>query len=474
MQTQPIQSATVWVRNTPYSLDPMAYDYFGHHLAFTSSFAPLVSQYQRGAFVGIVAESWISSDDFKTWKFVIREGMTFSNDDIITPEAVLNSLKRVALLQKLAGSKSGLFERIAGLESLHTISDDLEGMRLEGRQLVLKFSQPIPELLGSVSFGLYAIAHPDDYDGKTGEWKDPRQAKTSGAYRVTDWTDDHLSLALHKGFPKDLRHPHPLPAIKILWNPQDVEKADIHQGDSFNQSHGHNFEFQTTSAATVSIAYIQCFTWRDKGSPCNYLNIRRLLRREFYREMEKKGFTPARSFFPQQLTDFSGAPEAIDQVEVNPSSAPYRILRSSRAYAPFSSAMEALDSAARTLKLVPEISEAPAAILAQLIGGALPEYPYDTATIVTGILIEDSRDARFMIQSKEGIRLPDPDGRLHEEASKPDLDYDKLEEILWDQAIIWPLAHFQAGLWVRKGSFDFSQINLDLPATDFSWIGMKK
>lgn len=474
MQTQERKQTTVWTRNDPYSLDPMAYDYFGHHLSFTATFAPLVSQYQRGATIGVIAEAWVSSSDFRTWEFTLRDGMTFSNGDPITPEAVLKSLKRVAWLQKLAKSKSGLFEHIVGLKSFQSPSDHLKGMTLEGHKLVLKFEDPVPQLLGSLSFGLYAIAHPDDYDSGTGEWNDPRQARTSGAYKVTEWTDHHLKLALHHGFPNNLRHEHAAHEITIVWKSEDSANADLHAGDSFESSLGDDFEFHTTSATTVSIAYAQCFTWNNETSPCHDLRMRRLLRREFYKTMERRGFKPARSFFPRQLTNFAGEPESIEEMGMQTSAQVFRIMLSRRNYPPFNLAMDALQTAASAIGLTPHASHAPGKTLSHLISGTPPNLPFDMATVVTGILLEDSRDARFMIQSKEGIRLPDPDGRLHEEAAKPELNYDKLEEILWDQAIIWPLAHFQAGLWARKDTFDFSQINLDLPATDFSWIGIKQ
>lgn len=474
VQKQPIKKVTMWTKSEPYSLDPFTYDYAGHHLAFTCVFSALVSEYQRGSVNGVLAQSWVSSDDFRTWEFILRDDMTFSNGDAITPDAVLKSLKRVALLQKKSDSKSGLFEHLVGLESFHAISDPLEGIQLEKRKLILRFHNPIPKLLGSISFSLYAIAHPDDYDHETGKWKEDRSAATSGPYSVREWASSELTLSLREDFPKTLRHPNAAQEVRISRDPLVKEHADIVPGDTYDKSTlGDAFTFYATSATTVSIAYVQCFTWNIKDSPCNDLGTRRLMRRKFYQSLEESGFAVRRSFFPKELTDFSGNRDEATSPAAKAPSGELRIVQPSRNYPPMSLATKALQDAAREANLTPTFVSTNGETVFKAISGRLSVFPFDICTLVTGILLEDSRDARFMIQSKEGIRLPDPDGRLHAEAAKPDLDYDKLEEILWDQAIIWPLAHFQDGLWVRKGAFDFSEMNLDLPATDFSWIGMK-
>ena len=92
----------------------------------------------------------------------------------------------------------------------------------------------------------------------------------------------------------------------------------------------------------------------------------------------------------------------------------------------------------------------------------------------TGILIEDPKDdIRFMFLSKEGIQLPDSDGRIHEELNNAEFNPQKINQLIWEQAIVWPINHFAFGLWARRDTFDFSEINLVLPPTDFQWLGYK-
>jgi hypothetical protein len=82
-------------------------------------------------------------------------------------------------------------------------------------------------------------------------------------------------------------------------------------------------------------------------------------------------------------------------------------------------------------------------------------------------------DVRFMIQSKEGIRLPDPRGLLAAEAAKQTPNLAEINKIIWDDAVVWPVTPFTYGIWAKRDEFDFSLINLGLPPTDISWIGLR-
>jgi|GEM_PF-4530516 len=106
-------------------------------------------------------------------------------------------------------------------------------------------------------------------------------------------------------------------------------------------------------------------------------------------------------------------------------------------------------------------------------GSNLPKYSVDLVGIVTGVLIDDPEaDVHFMFESKEGVRLPDTTGEISQELKRKPLSYRKINDLLWDQAVIWPLAHFARGFWAR-GNLDFSLINTSLPPTAFEWIGLK-
>jgi len=108
----------------------------------------------------------------------------------------------------------------------------------------------------------------------------------------------------------------------------------------------------------------------------------------------------------------------------------------------------------------------------QLLPDATPRL-IDISGGFSGILVEDpDSDIRFMFQSKEGIRLPDLDGRISKELERTKIDVNAVNRLIWDQALIWPIGHFSYGLWV-KSKYDLSRLNLVLPPTQLSLIGYK-
>lgn len=99
-------------------------------------------------------------------------------------------------------------------------------------------------------------------------------------------------------------------------------------------------------------------------------------------------------------------------------------------------------------------------------------HAVDLNYMETSVLVDDAiTDAQFMFQSKEGIRLPDPSGAIHRELSRPEVNLGAVNETLWSDAIIWPMAHMTKGLWVNEATIELRELNLGLPPTDISWIG---
>ena len=94
-------------------------------------------------------------------------------------------------------------------------------------------------------------------------------------------------------------------------------------------------------------------------------------------------------------------------------------------------------------------------------------------TIFTTILIDSPiNDLKFMFRSKEGIRLPDLEGRLSNELDSASPDFDKINALLWEEDIIWPVGHFSLGLW-HNNSISFDQYNRSQPPIDISWLNQK-
>lgn len=104
------------------------------------------------------------------------------------------------------------------------------------------------------------------------------------------------------------------------------------------------------------------------------------------------------------------------------------------------------------------------------------EPPWDLTPRATGILVESPReDLRFMFFSKQGISLPDLNGKIKFALDQSNFDPQEINQMIWDQSVIWPMTHFSIGYFVPKNTaLDLDKINLSLPPTDFQWLGWKE
>jgi hypothetical protein len=110
----------------------------------------------------------------------------------------------------------------------------------------------------------------------------------------------------------------------------------------------------------------------------------------------------------------------------------------------------------------------------KIVDQSTEDSPFDLIPFGTGVLVEDpEEDIRFMVISKEGIRLPDPTGNLRKIVSKKGFNPQDVNAQLWDDAIIWPICHLSLGIWTNPNKIDLSMINISLPPTDLAWIGFK-
>ncbi len=460
----------VWVEGAPYSSDPLEYDAFAHHVIFRSVYASLVTQYKQGEFTPILAESWSASDDFRTWSFKIRKGVYFSNGDEITPAITLKSLKRIAYLLKARKSQSGLFENLEGFELFEGMDSVFSGMRLsDSNQLIFQFKRPFKKALETVGFGLYSIVHPSQFDSRTGQWLDPRHSVSSGPYQIETWTSELIKLKT-RPFIKEFAAKDSISNIEIRWSDSSRSENDLIMGTSDETAFSDTHEF--FGGAASEIGYLQCMSWSDSSSPCRDLNLRRQLRDSFYDDLRSRGFGVSGSFFPLVMKGIQEPKKSNASNPVLPSNELLRVRPTAFGNPVFSQGYNhAMSAAAKASGLRLSFRELSRENLLKESAPNLAHYSVDVAARGTGILVDDpTDDIRFMFLSKEGIRLPDTDGKILAALSKLELDPQEINQLIWNQAVVWPVVHYASGFWSRKGRFDFSSVNLVLPPTEFQWI----
>lgn len=462
-----------WISDAPFSADPLDYDAFIHHIAFSSVHAGLVTNYKAGQYTGIIAREWEVSPDQKIWRFTLRDNLRFENGDPITPRDVVASWLRMAKLMNQRGSRSGFFEKLAGYSELGK-TGRIAGLDFDDKHVSLRLTEPVPQLLDLLSFGLYAVVHPSCYEKDTGKWLDPKRTVASGPYSIKAWDDSSFVLKLRADFPAELLHPRPLAEVKMEWAPEKRLTADILSGNSREKlaSGGYSYHGETESR----IAYMRCQSWSHPNSPLHDKTERKRLREAFYSKLAAIGFKPTLSFFPLAIPTVREFPRDPN-TEAQPAIARGLPLR----YKPYAAEVtplaelsaKALEQAATAEGFRAELKNTPKKTIGAEFASGLPVYHNDIVGIVTGILINSpDADIRFMFKSQEGIRLPDPTGRSAELIAQDNIDVQKVNEVLWDDAIIWPVAHLSLGLWARN-DLDFSLINTIVPPTAIHLIGRK-
>lgn len=459
----------------PFSSDPLDYDYYAHHYAFSSIFAKLVSTEKNGELTPMIASSWSNSNNFKVWKFKIRTDLKYSNNDIIKIDDVILNLKRIAYLKKINNSRSGLMEFLLGFDDIQNLSDNFDGIKKLNDEIILEFIKPMPTLLEIISFGFYGIAHPSLFNTETGQWKDKKNIISSGPYQVVLWNDNEYEISYRNNV-QYFKNDNPLKEIRFsllsnLKKASDLNDVDIVVADKSSLLIDERFTY-SGSSINMKIGYVYCNSWNKKEKIFSDINVRRWFRAKFYKSLEKNNFEITNSFLPlnlQHIQRFSNTYsvekpnfEHFDLV-THPISISGKIEENNNK----KSIAEIFSDG---LKALGEDSGA------TLIQKDLPsDDMYDLTINGTGVeSINYIETIRFMFLSKEGIRLPDSTGVITTELNKNNPDINIINQELWNQAIIWPIRHYSSGYWFNETSkIDYSLINFDSASIDFQFLKWK-
>lgn len=468
-----------FTKSIPTSFDPIDYDQFIHHATQSSVLATLITNYQTDRYYPLIAESWHSSNNFMTWTFQIKSSLSFSNGKMITPEDVMNSLKRITLIQKKKHSKNNWTNFLNEFEQLQDLKSNFNGITIEKNNLILHFTKPQPNLLDEISFGTYAIVSPQNYNVVTGEWKTNESIISSYQYEVTNFNtqDKELSLSLRKNisFSDNLKFQH----IIISWDDKVKAKSDIIMGDTLNNQANEKYKFY--GPLKNGILYYHCLTWKKKDSPFYDINFRKNLRAALYKELSIAKYPLVLSFFPLSINGIQEAKLNL-QEDISSTNTTKEDVRNTVNYFYKNSVEEKynnilFNSAEKAILSLSKIPIKKDLSFSLFKYWRYPDYKnieVDLTRVQTGILVErPDHDIRFMFLSDEGVKLPDLDGSIHEELEKPNLNYQRINQLLWEQAIIWPITHLSSGIWIDEKRIDLSHYNINRPPIDFTFITVK-
>lgn len=465
----------VWTRFKPSSTDPMKYDLSVHHITMRSVMASLVSVYKNGEIAPQIALKWVKSDDSKVWRITLDPKWKFENGDKVTAEVVVKNFIRVILLKNQENSKSGFLEFLQDSEKIKSLDQSFEGISIIEGDVLFKFVRPMPDFLEKVSFGLYSIAHPNDYH-ENGKWKDDRNVIASGHYRIQNWNEENFILELRPDF-HDLNENKRIRNVVFSFSNDisEIKKSDIMIREKLNP---YVEPAEWTFASTTqdnNITYIKVMKWDDSKSVLSDKKTRTILRNIFYDSLEKSGLSATKSFFPLSIKN-------IKEFSYDHNSF-FNFHNKEFTTQPF---FTSANLKTESKKELGDIYNDAFQLFCTKVNAVAKnvDYPalesderkvFDIQFLGTGILIDSPKDdIRFMFMSKQGIQLPDESGEIKTKLSQDDFDVQEINKLLWDQAIIWPVRHYSMGFWTNNSSnIDVSNLNLTLHPIDFQFLYWK-
>ncbi len=468
-------TATFGVPQLPFSSDPMDYDFYVHHWAFSSIFAKLVSSEKNGETFPMIAEEWKNENNFQRWSFKIRSDLKYSNGEPIKISDVLLNFKRISYLKKKNNSNSGMLEFLKGFYKIESLNNEIEGLKIEKNSIVFEFIKPMPNLLDVISFGFYGIAHPSQFDHKSGGWLNKKTAIASGPYQIKTWDDEQYEIQLRDNVEYSKKNKN-LTNIKfkVFTNAKsssDLDDIDFMVADKNSLMVDNRFNF-IGSNVNFKIGYVQCHSWNKEKSPLADKATREWFRMKFYQGLLKNNFEVTTSFFPPSL-------KGLKNIDRN-----FVVSRPNFQHFTLKTHPMNMSSKIKENNHKKSISEIFSTALLNLgidSGATLLQLDlendslYDVAISGSGIEAVDYMDTvKFMFLSKEGIRLPDINGKILEELKKESPDINIINQEIWDQAVIWPIRHYSSGYWFNTNSnIDYSEMNFESPSIDFQFLKWK-
>lgn len=464
------ESIKVWTRFRPVSTDPIRYDLAEHHITMRSVLASLVSKYKNGEIAPQIAKRW-ETDDLKTqWVMTLDQDWTFDNNEKVSPEIVVASIKRILLLKNKQKSKSGLLEYLLEADKLQKINDNIEGLQVQKNAVVFKFDRSMPDFLEKISFGIYAIVHPSDYD-VDGNWLHDKSVVASSAYRISGWSENDFSLSLRDNLYIN-KNTKRIRRIDFIFSKkaEDINTSDIIIREKLSPSIESDKWTYESVTQDNNITYVKVMKWKDKTSVFSSVENRKKLRNIFYNSLKEAGVKPTTSFFPLSISGVSSfeydLKNTFDFQGKDFFSQPYFTSEKKNELGDiFSNAFEIfgkkINAVTRTIDYPEKESDEEKIFDIQFLSTGIEiDYPWD--------------DIKFMFLSKQGIRLPDETGEILRTLENNVYDVQTVNKYLWDQAIIWPIRHHSLGFWTKKTSgISVEDLNLTMHPIDFQFLKWK-
>lgn len=469
----------VLLSEPPSSFDPFDFDLKKHHIFQGMTGITLFSNYGDSVLRPVLVKSWSSSNSETQWRFKIRNDLFFWDGRQISLKDVQDSLRRVVDHLVQTNSTHDLVSALRKNKNSKITKVEIEhSFRIEGDEFVISLEHPCPKLLEALSFGLFAIVDAQkNFHERDGVWLANGFEKYNGAgpYKLITSSAEKFSFQLRKDFPKDLHHENAFEQIEFVFGKSGSSEIDLAESNSNADSFLDHAFFGGRGNAIV---YFFCHPWKLASHPLSHPDIRKSIRSAIWIRLRRYGTNPTSSFFPLIMSGISEPGEIISSVEKVPNEFKgYKIRfydsRPGRSRI-VDSYLDALEGAIKDVGLEPvAIKGMTHEEESKNADPNLKNFTIDIGFYATGIAVADPEgDIKFMF-SRQGIWLPDADGSIHKELNEARVSPQKVNQLLFDQSIIWPVTHATYGIWAKK-HLDLNRYNKLLPLGEIQWVGERR
>ena len=190
------------VTEAPSSLDPIRSQSVYEGLPVNQLFDGLVELDPSLHVVPALADTWTISPDGRTYRFHIREGVTFHDGSELTAGDVVFTFRRLLRPENVSGSLAGPYVlAVAGSEEFSSgRTGELSGIRaLDDRTLEIVLQYPSIYFLEVLSMDGLRIV-PEQVLKEIGEEAFGRAPVGTGPFRMGAWHDDRLELEANSDY----------------------------------------------------------------------------------------------------------------------------------------------------------------------------------------------------------------------------------------------------------------------------------
>ncbi|CCG17866.1 oligopeptide ABC transporter, oligopeptide-binding protein [Taylorella equigenitalis 14/56] len=184
------QEITINNGNEPTSIDPHKIEGYPEAEVVYQLFEGLVTKDEEGKAIPGIAESWKSSEDFKTWTFTLREGAKWSNDEPVTSYDFEFSFRRLAD-PKTASPYASYLEYLQIQNAKDVIAarkpvTELGVRAVDDRTLEFTLSSPIPYLVDMMTHFAVLPVNKSFVEKYSDDWVKQKDFPVNGAYALAD------------------------------------------------------------------------------------------------------------------------------------------------------------------------------------------------------------------------------------------------------------------------------------------------